>query len=128
MSDAGGPYAGGGPDSGALIDSDIFVDHLRGARRLVPPTGRACYSTITRCELFAGRYVDEDLVRVLLAPFAELPMDRAVSERAGRIRRATGVRTPDAIIAATAIEHGLELWTRNARDFAKVPDLRVRAP
>ncbi|MCE9638205.1 MAG: type II toxin-antitoxin system VapC family toxin [Planctomycetes bacterium] len=128
MSDARGSYVGGGPGTGALIDSDIFIDHLRGARRLVPPDGRACYSTITRCELFAGRYVDEDLVRVLLAPFAELPMDRAVAERAGRIRRATGVRTPDAIVAATALEHGLEVWTRNVRDFVRVGELRVRSP
>jgi predicted nucleic acid-binding protein len=111
-----------------LIDTDVFVDHLRGAHRLNPPSGRVCYSAITRCELFAGRFVDEDVVRTLLAPFAEIDVDRTVAERAGRIRRATGIRTPDALIAAAAIENGLELWTRNLRDFARVEELRVRAP
>ena len=111
-----------------LIDTDVFIDHLRGARRLPPPPGRGCYSSVTRCELFAGRYVDEDVVRRLLAPFAELPVERFVAERAGRIRRDTGVRVPDALIAATALEHGLELWTRNARDFARVPGLTARPP
>jgi predicted nucleic acid-binding protein len=110
-----------------LIDSDIFIDHLRGARRLVAPAGRACYSSITRCELFAGRFVDDELVRTLLGGFAELPLDRNVAERAGRIRRETGIRTPDAIIAATALEHRLALLTRNARDFARVEGLRVHA-
>jgi len=111
-----------------LIDTDVFVDHLRGAHRLATPQGRVCYSAITRCELFAGRFVDEDVVRTLLAPFAEIAVDRAVAERAGRIRRAAGIRTPDALIAAAAIENGLELWTRNLRDFARVGGLRVRAP
>lgn len=108
-----------------LIDTDVFIDHLRGAQRLRAPEGRACYSSITRCELFAGRFVDEEVVRTLLGGFAELPVDRNVAERAGRIRRETGLRTPDALIAATALEHGLTLLSRNARDFSRVEGLRL---
>lgn len=89
---------------------------------------RVSYSTITRFELFAGRGVDEDAISLLLGPFAELPVDRAVAERAGRLRRATAIRTPDALIAATALEHGLVLLTRDARDFEGVVGLRVKAP
>jgi prevent-host-death family protein len=44
-------------------------------------------------------------VSTLLAPFREIPVDRTVAERAGRIRRESGIRLPDALIAATAIEH-----------------------
>jgi predicted nucleic acid-binding protein len=36
-----------------------------------------------------------------------------------------GVLTPDALIAATALEQGLGLMTRNVRDFEAVRDLRV---
>ena len=114
--------------AGVLIDTDVFIDHLRGARRLPPPPSRACYSSVTRCELFAGRHVDEDVVRRLLAPFVELPVDRPVAERAGRIRLETGVRVPDALIAATALEHGLGLWTRNTRDFVRVDGLDAQPP
>lgn len=109
-----------------LLDTDIFVDHLRGARRLPLDGDSVSYSTVTRCELFAGRDGDEARVRTLLAPFHELPVDRAVAERAGRLRRALGLRTPDALIAATAIEHGLVLVTRNRRDFESVAELRLR--
>lgn len=111
-----------------LVDTDVLIDHLRGARTFTPPSGRVCYSTVTRCELFAGRHVDEEVVRKLLAPFGEVPVDRDVAERAGRIRRAHRVRTPDAIVAASALENGLTLWTRNTRDFAGIAGLRVQAP
>jgi predicted nucleic acid-binding protein len=49
-----------------------------------------------------------------------------VAERAGRIRRETGIRLPDALIAATAIEHKLSLFTRNRADFERVAGLRIR--
>ena len=114
--------------TGVLIDTDVFIDHLAGARRLPPPTGRGCYSSITRAGLFAGRHVDEDVVRRLLAPFAEVPVDGPVAERAGRIRRETSVRLPDALIAATAMEQNLTLWTRNRRDFDRIEGLRMESP
>lgn len=100
----------------------------RRRRRLVPPSGRVCFSTVKRCEPFAGKHVDEDVVRRLLAPFGEVPVDREVAERAGRIRRGAGVGTPDTIIAACALGNGLTLGTPNARGFAGIAGLRVHAP
>ncbi len=111
-----------------LLDTDVFVDHLRGARRLAVKSERVAYSVITRCELFAGRGTDEEKVRTLLSPFREIGVDRAVAEHAGRLRRTSGVRTPDALIAATALEHGLQLVTRNRRDFERIEGLRWRDP
>ena len=94
-----------------LLDTDVFVDHLRGAHRL-PVEGHVVhYSVVTRAELFAGRETDEDRVGLLLAPFRELPVDRAVAERAGRLRRATAIGMADALVAATALENGLRLVT-----------------
>lgn len=110
-----------------LLDTDIFVDHLRGARRLISGRNHARYSVITRCELFAGHAADEMRVEQLLAPFGEIEVNRAISERAGRLRRTLPIRMPDALIAATALEHDLTLVTRNIRDFARVPALRVRS-
>jgi toxin FitB len=110
-----------------LVDTDIFIDHLRGRRQLVPGSSAIRYSVITRCELYAGKATDERRVEQILAPFAELDVNRAISQRAGRLRRTLPIRTPDALIAATALEHNLTLVTRNIRDFAKVPDLRVRS-
>jgi toxin FitB len=108
-----------------LIDTDIFIDHLRGATELKAGKHRLHYSVITRAELFAGSSATEAIVR-LLAPFREIDVDRDIAERAGRIRRETGVRLPDALIAATALERELGLATRNERDFTPVRGIRVR--
>jgi predicted nucleic acid-binding protein len=108
-----------------LVDTDVFIDHLRGARQLDPGRHRLHYSVITRAELFAGNTAS-NLVTTLLAPFREIPVDRTVAERAGRIRRESDIRLPDALIAASAIEHRLSLATRNRSDFAPVRSLRLR--
>jgi predicted nucleic acid-binding protein len=109
-----------------LVDTDIFVDHLRGAHQLRPARHRLFYSVVTRAELFAGTTATAVVTR-LLSPFRELPIDRAVAEQAGRIRRESGLRMPDALVAATAVVHGLALVTRNRRDFDRVRGLRLRA-
>lgn len=109
-----------------LVDTDLFVDHLRGARALEPRRHRLHYSVITRAELFAGSSAT-DVISTLLAPFRELPVSRAIAESAGRIRRESGIRLPDALIAATALEHHLSVATRNLTDFEKVRGLRVRS-
>lgn len=113
--------------TGLLVDTDVFIDHLRGATRFAPGEARVCYSVVTRCELFAGSRVDESAVRRLLAPFTEIPVDRSIAERAGRIRRETGVRIADALIAASALESGLAVLTRNLRHFRDVPELEIRS-
>lgn len=111
-----------------LVDTDVFIDHLRGSRKLEAEGQRLHYSVVTRCELFAGQGTQEETIRALLAPFEEIPIDRTIAERAGRIRRAGGLRTPDALIAATAAEHGLMLVTRNVRDFMGVREVTIREP
>lgn len=108
-----------------LVESDVFIDHLRMHRDMRPRGHRLHYSSITRAELFAGG--DEATIGRLLEPFLEIPMDRAIAERAGRLRRTLELELPDAVIAATALERRLQLLTRNVRDFERVPRLRVRS-
>ena len=111
-----------------LVDSDVLVDHLRGRVRFVAGRNEVHVSTINRAELLAGRSTDEARVRLLLTAMIEIPVDAAIAERAGRIRRASQARLPDALIAATAIEHGLTLVTRQSSGFQWIRGLRIRAP
>ena len=115
-----------GPVADLLIDTDIFIDHLRGANEFEPKRHRVHYSVVTRAELFAGNSAT-DLCSRLLAPFREVEVDRAIAERAGRIARESGTRLPDALIAATALERGFSIVTRNRKHFEPIGGIRLRS-
>lgn len=121
------PLGLSGTVADVLLDTDIFVDHLRGHAPLRVDRDRIHYSVVTRAELFAGSTAT-DAVSTLLGPFREIDVDRDVAERAGRIRREFGTPFADAVIAATALEHHLGLVTRNRCHFASVRGLRLRNP
>lgn len=110
-----------------LVDTDVLIDHLRGERRLHRDGRRRGVSVISRCELSAGS--DQSAVlRALVGAMIELPIDSAIAELAGITRRETGIATPDALIAATALMHRIPLMTRNRRRFEPVSGLQILAP
>ena len=109
------------------MDTDVLVDHLRGTRRLRSDMRPLAISVISRCELFAG-HDDPVALRRFLSAMIEFAVDEAIAELAGATRRETQIATPDALIAATALMHGIPLMTRNRRHFERVAELRVVAP
>ncbi len=111
-----------------LVDTDVCIQHLAGSRRLPHRSGRLAYSVITRAELIAGGEEYDSEVRRFLAGMEELPVERRIADRAGLLRRTLRLRLPDALIAATAMVHGIALDTRNHRDFKRVPGLRLHRP
>jgi len=67
----------------------------------------------------------------LLHPVRRLPFDEQCAEHAARIRAdlesaGTPIGPHDVLIAATALRHQSELVTRNVREFARVPGLRLQ--
>jgi predicted nucleic acid-binding protein len=62
-----------------------------------------------------GRWLD-----ALIALYGDriLPFDLNVARRWGQLRAALGNDSADLMIAATALEHGLAVVTRNLSDFA----------
>ena len=96
-------------------------------------------SIVSYGELFEGAIGAPDPAtelarfRRFLARLALLPLDDAIMERFARIRaelRRRGQLIPDLdlLIAATALEEGLTLITRNMRHFNRIPDLRLYQP
>lgn len=75
--------------------------------------------------MHSGRRAVEQPVEALLSQLEEIGLDPATANRAGLIRRTPGVALADAIIAATAIEAGRELITRNRKHFDRIDDLVV---
>jgi toxin FitB len=59
-----------------------------------------------------------------------LPLNRTIMRRFARLRGASrqqgqGLPDADLLIAATALNHGLTLVTRNRRHFQRVPQLTL---
>lgn len=110
-----------------LLDTDVLIDHLEGVRSLPVARHDVAYSAVSRAELYSGPEADEPSIDDLLSRFLEVPVTRQVAEAAGRVRRETRIKLPDALIAATALLTRRRLLTRNARDFARVTGLRLHS-
>jgi predicted nucleic acid-binding protein len=122
-----------------LLDTNILIDAFAGRpdalRKLAEARAQNVdwigYSAVTRLEIlgFSGlSTADEHGLKALLAEFQEAAITPTVVEQAIKIRRATRIKIPDAIIAATAIIYEAELVTRNVRDFESVGGLKTKNP
>jgi tRNA(fMet)-specific endonuclease VapC len=112
-----------------LLDTNMLVLHLRGEHGVPTLLGRwsqsheLYISVTTRVEILAGMRPAEESVTIhLLNSMNSLPVSQSIADRAGRLiyeqaRRGHQVSFPDALIAATTLEHDLTLVTTNARHF-----------
>lgn len=118
-----------------LLDSNVLIFHLRDHREVTAQLARwgaegpLSISVATRTKILAGmRPHEEEMTMALLDPLISLPVDAAIADRASRMiyeyaRRGIQFSFPDAVIAATALQHDLTLATSSSKRFA-VPELR----
>lgn len=112
-----------------LVDTDVLIDALRGAKPFaLPPGSNGAYSVITRVELYAGRRAVEQPIERLLTAMLELGLDRDTATLAGQLRRAHDLNLADAVIAATAERTDRVVVTRNRRHFERVVGVEVLGP
>jgi predicted nucleic acid-binding protein len=120
-----------------LIDTNVWIDALSGKLsaaaflKITVQASWAGYSAITRLELFglpSLKDEEEKKISELLKPFAEIAVDSKIIDRAIQVRKTKRIKVPDAIIAATALEKGCSLITRNVEDFKGIADLAVIDP
>lgn len=100
------------------VHHDVMAEHLRGR------TDQFSISTITLVETLiyafrhsprAGQKYKASIDHAIKEIF---PVDAEVALEAARVRAKSGMKTPDAIISATATLAGAELWTLD-RKLAK---------
>lgn len=107
-----------------LYDTDVLIDHLQGRRALTTGEDLA-YSCVSRAELYSWAGANEERIDAFLDPFEEVIVDRGIAEQAGRIRRESRIKLPDALVAAAALLTRRQLVTRNAKDFRRVEGLKI---
>jgi tRNA(fMet)-specific endonuclease VapC len=125
----------------AILDTDIFSEMIKGVNQTVAAHaktyrrafGHYTVSAVTVMEIVQG-YQQKQAVRQLQAFLTALPsqevlsFDEADAELAGRIageleRTGRPIGTADSMIAAVALQHGLELVTGNTAHFQRVQQL-----
>ena len=117
-----------------LIDSNAVIDYLSGK---IPEKGMAFMnqvinnipniSVITKIEVLGYRTTPE--AYKLLSGFVKdsvvIGLSDEIVERTIEIRKVKKIKTPDALIAATAIVNQFILISRNTKDFDKMEGLEV---
>jgi len=91
-------------------------------------SGRILISAIVRAEVLAwhGHTAMSLTTALALLDVCQLvPVNAVVADEGARVRRETGMKLPDALIAATALLQSAALVTANAKDFRRVPSLTL---
>ena len=116
--------------TGVLIDSDILIEVLRGRNsnvarawlEAVSSSEPLFHSPVSSAEIRHGmRESERDAIERLFSETTCVPIDEEIGKRAGDYLRAFhashGVELADALIAASASVHQLQVWTRNRKHF-----------
>ena len=112
-----------------LLDTNVALYLLGGRLASTLPPGDYGVSVITQMELLSWpSLTTEETKRVnsFLSTLILCDLTPAVRVRAISLRREERLKLPDAIICATALELGVELWTNDAR-LARVPRIVCRS-
>ncbi len=117
-----------------LLDTNIFIEVFRKNRGIIEivsrlPSSEIALSSITQMELYYGALNKKELKKIkshLMAlnviPLTSTSCLRAV-ELVESYSKSHGLTIPDALIAATALELNLPLFTLNKKDFIFIKNL-----
>ena len=100
----------------------VFVQFMDDIINAVPNI-----SIITQIELLCWQTDDATMQKVgdFISESNVLPIESDVISNCVNIRKHKKMKTPDAIIAATAIANGYKLLTNNKVDFTNIKGLKI---
>lgn len=102
----------------AAVDSNILIDFLNGrseARDVIAALSSRSVSVISRAEALTGTRDTAAIAAAhrLFKRCEMITVSLEIADRAAIVRQQTGLKLPDALIAATALVHNLPLLTRD---------------
>jgi len=116
--------------SSILIDTGVLIEILRERdasimsrwERLARDETAVAYSPVTVAEILPGmRKGEQARIEAAFSLMICLPIDADVGRIAGaflrKFRSSHSLEIADALIAGTAVVHGVPLWTRNRKHY-----------
>ena len=121
-----------------MYDTDILIWIQRGhekAARLIEKDAEKCLSIQSYMELLQGakNKAEQKSIRdfIYSFDFSILPLSENIGHRAliyvEEYSLSSGMRSADALIAATAIEYNVNLVSANTKHFKAVKELQLKA-
>jgi predicted nucleic acid-binding protein len=117
-----------------IFDTNILVDLIREANPaflyMQKISGKPFVSALTVAELYSGVHNQREKSKAekLIRFFTVLPVTAELAAHGGYLRslyyKSHGMDVVDAVIAATAELHSLQLVTMNTKHFPMFPDLK----
>jgi predicted nucleic acid-binding protein len=120
-----------------ILDSNIVIAYLQREEKITAELKRLttsvfCVSVVTYAECCSIKDPRGfQAVAEFFNTIAVLPLSGFISKRFQELILTHRPRTrwiPDALIAATALENGLSLYTDNRKDFDFIEGLRLHSP
>ena len=112
-----------------LADTNAVLYFLSGKECMKPfVSSRFAVSVINELELLSfPKITDEEerQIRGFIEKSVVLDLEDRIKERTIQLRRAYNVKLPDAIVAATAIEHEMMLITADI-GFERIKELKLK--
>lgn len=111
-----------------LVDLDIITEYLRTGKGILPVAYDKYdmkITTVTYTELLASKtFEDQNLEKevqdFVKKYFTVINIDENTSIRAASLLRQYDIPLAQAIIAATSIEHSLDMLTGNKKEYEKI--------
>lgn len=106
------------------VKAEILIDD-------VVKESNPAISVISEIELLCWKAATESDLKVLndfISDCFVFELEQTIKNKTAEIRKINNIKLPDAIIAATAIIHGLILVTRNEKDFVQIKGLNIINP
>ncbi|MBP9886394.1 MAG: type II toxin-antitoxin system VapC family toxin [Leptospiraceae bacterium] len=119
-----------------LCDTDIIIEFLKGRQNLKEKFSEIGYenihiSAITLMELYVGAFNKKEIKNIIkaLSKLKVVHLSESISVRSleliEKYTKSHGLGLPDSIIASTAIEHQMALFTSNTKDFKFISTLEL---
>ena len=118
-----------------LCDSNVIIDWINNRHKAINDLqlirGHIALSIISEYEIIAGAKdnIMQKRFEKLLGNYTIISLDHGISSLGiylyKKYKLSHGLDMPDSLIAATAIELDLPLFTYNTKDFSYIPDIRL---
>ena len=118
-----------------LLDTNSVINYFKGiyegtARTITDSiiNETTFVSVITRIELLGWQFLsheDQFLINDFISDSIVFSLEEPIIQKTIALRKTHKLKLPDAMIAATAVTHNLQLLTHNTKDFENIDGLII---